>query len=598
MKKLLIIAFSIFISASLLAQNADPRLKGVDEELEALLSPWSIPGFAVAVVEKDKIIYSKGFGYRDVEAQLQMTENTLLAIGSSSKAFTSAVLGVLQGEEKVDLNERPAKYIPELRFNKPWMNEQIIIKDLMSHRTGLPRHDFGWYLFPSNSDEELLGRIAHHEPFTGLRQQWYYNNWMFFLQGQIGKSVTGNSWEENVQSMFFDKLGMTRSNFKTQEMAKDDNSAKGYQTDEEGVNSLMDYYDISAMGAAGAINSSVTEMANWLITWVNGGKFNGEEIIPEAYVKEAMSSHMVVSAGTPAPEHPDMQFSNYGYGWFLSSYRGHYRVEHGGNIDGFSASASFFPTDSIGIVVLVNQNRSSTPGNVRNIIADRMLGLEPVDWSGENLEVLKKRKEAALKAKEEEESAAPYPSKPSRSLDQYLGTYDHPGYGEMELTWENDSLYLNTGSYQMYLAHDNHDTFNARMIRNNEVQDGDAFKVQFSMDLNGDINGAKIGFEPTLDPIQFKRTPTAVEVTADDLSKYEGTYSIMGVQEAKVYIKDGALFVFVAGQPEYEQIPIGEHEFKFKTLDGFKVIFEEKDGEIVALTAVQPNGSFRGEKVK
>ncbi len=596
MKKLLSITLGFLLSLSVFAQNSDPRLKGVDKQLEELLGPWSVPGFAVAVVEKDKIIYAKGFGYRDLENEIPMDENTLLAIGSSSKAFTSAVLGVLRGQEKVNLDERPGKYIPELRFTEPWMNEQIIIKDLMAHRTGLPRHDYGWYLFPSNSDEELLSRIAHQKPFTGLRQQWYYNNWMFFLQGQIGKRITGNSWEENVQSMFFDKLGMERSNFSIQDLGKDSNSAKGYETDNNGDNSLLDYYDISAMAPAGAINSSVNEMANWLITWINGGKFQGEQVIPEPYVKEAMSSHMVVSAGTPSKEHPDAHFANYGYGWFLSSYRGHYRVEHGGNIDGFTASASFFPTDSIGVMVLVNQNRSSTAGNVRNIIADRMLELDPVDWSAEGLEALKKMKEAAANAEEDEEESTPGNSKPSHTLDQYLGTFANPGYGAMELTLENDSLFMDTGSYRMYLEHDNYDTFLSKLIFTEEIRDDFAFKTQFTTDLNGDINGANIAFEPALDPISFKRTPKAVEISEDDLSKYEGSYLILGVQEAKVYVKDGSLFLFVAGQPEYEQIPLGNNEFRFKDLDGYKVVFEEKDGEIVALTAVQPNGSFRGEK--
>ena len=229
---------------------------------------------------------------------------------------------MLRKEEKIDFDARPGKYIPELRFAEPWMNEQIIVKDLMAHRTGMPRHDFSWFMFPSESKTELIKRIEFQEPFTGLRQQWYYNNWMFFLQGEIGARLTGNSWEQNVKELFFDKLGMTRSNFRIPDMEKDADKSFGYSVDLDGETNKMDYYNIAAMGPAGAINSSVSEMSNWLITWINGGKFKGEQIIPEDYVKEAMSAQMVVSAGTPSKEHPDVQFSNYGYGWFLASYQG------------------------------------------------------------------------------------------------------------------------------------------------------------------------------------------------------------------------------------------------------------------------------------
>src|SRR5436190_22024688 len=148
------------------------------------------------------------------------------------------------------------------------------------------------------------------------------------------------------------------------------------------------------MNPAGSINSSVTEMANWVITWINGGKYKGKEILPSPYVQDAISSQMVISGGVPDKENPVIHFSNYGLAWFLASYRGHYRVEHGGNIDGFSASTCFFPSDSIGIIVLTNQNGSIVPGIVRNTIADRLFGLNKIDWN-------KRANDAQAKAKAE-----------------------------------------------------------------------------------------------------------------------------------------------------------------------------------------------------
>lgn len=410
---------------------------------------------------------------------------------------------------------------------------------------------------------------------------------------------TGKTWEQNVKELFFDKLGMTRSNFRIPEMEKDADKSFGYSVELDGKTSKMDYYNIAAMGPAGAINSSVSEMSNWLITWINGGKFKGEQIIPEDYVKEAMSAQMVVAAGTPSKEHPDVQFSNYGYGWFLASYRGHYRVEHGGNIDGFSASASFFPTDSLGIMILTNQNGSPLPNVVRNMIADHMLNLEPADWLGETVKRLEEAKEAQAKAKAAADSTAKVSlTKPSHILMDYTGTYDHPGYGKMEIDLKNDTLFVQTGLLGGFLEHKDYDTFNLYLIYQGKPNRDNPFVFQFVSNMTGDISGLKAALEPAIDPIEFKRTPKENELSVDDLKKYEGAYLLMGVQEVKIYIKEEKLYAFVPGQPEYELVNIGEHEFNLKVLEGFKVKFEEKDGEIIAVSFIQPNGTFRGERKK
>jgi CubicO group peptidase (beta-lactamase class C family) len=259
------------------------------------------------------------------------------------------------------------------------MNNTIIIKDLMTHSTGLPRHDGSWYYFPSHDKDSLLMRLKHHEPFTGIRQQWNYNNYGFLAQGVIAEHITGKSWEDNLKDHFFTPLEMSRTNTSIAEMKSSSNASIGYEIKDD-VIKKMDYYDIAGMSPAGSINSSVNDMSKWLMTWINDGTYKGEEIIPSNYINEALSSQMVVSGNTPDDKFPDIHFSNYGYGWFLQSYKGHYRVDHGGNIDGFSANVAFFPSDSIGIVVLANQNGSSVPTLVRNTIADRMLAEERTDW--------------------------------------------------------------------------------------------------------------------------------------------------------------------------------------------------------------------------
>jgi len=584
-----------------LAQT-DKRLKNINKDLKAILDATHAAGFALAVVEKDKIIYAKGFGYSDIEKEIPANANTLFAIGSSTKAFTSAILGQLRNEDKLSFDDSPIKHIPELEFYNDDMNNNIIIKDLMSHRTGLPRHDFSWYLFPTFDKDSLMLRIKHQEPFTGIRQQWYYNNFMFLAQGVIAERITGNSWEDNITDRFFKPLGMTRSNLTIDALEKSTNAALGYQTEKDNSNRKMDYYKIAGMRPAGSINSSVNEMSRWLITWINKGKFKDKEIIPEAYITEAMSSQMVIGAALPDKEIPDAHFANYGYGWMLSSYKGHYRVEHGGNIDGFSASVAFYPSDSIGVVVLANQNGSQVPGLVRNTIADRMLGVQKTDWAKRFIDARAKAKKQQDKAKEEKTSAQIKNTKPSHIIQEYGGSYSHPGYGSFEVHVERDSLFAQFKLMKMWLRHYHYDVFEPFEVKKTGIDTTDSGPLRFNFKTNnsGEISGMASRIEPALsEPITFKRTPNTIAVDKTTLDKYVGEFELAGII-AKFYIKnENTLYLFVAGQPEYELLPTAKHKFALKILEGFKLEFYEDDkGKVNEVLMIQPNGSFKATRNK
>ncbi|MGB5700992.1 serine hydrolase [Muriicola sp.] len=594
--------FPLIALCAVMTFNAqtDKRLKGVEKELNAILEVTKAPGFAVAVVEGQKVLYAKGFGYSDYENKIPADANTLYAIGSSTKAFTSAILGQLRQEDKLSFEDSPIKHIPELRFYNDEMNNGIIIKDLMSHRTGLPRHDFSWYLFPTDSRDSLMMRIEHQEPFTGVRKQWYYNNFMFLAQGVIAEKITGKPWEENIEERFFKPLGMNRSNTRIQEMKESSNAALGYELKKDSIISKMDYYDIAAMSPAGSINSSVNDMSKWVRSWINNGKNGDAQILPEAYLKEAISSQMVVGSGLPDKEFPDMHMSNYGYGWFLSSYRGHYRVEHGGNIDGFSANVAFFPTDSLGIVVLTNQNGSAVPSLVRNTMADRFLKEGKTNWADDFKARQEKAKIAEAEAKANESSNKISGTKPSHILQQYTGKYANPGYGEFRIDNRNDSLIAIFKLNSYYLKHRHYDVFEPFEIEETGIDTTATGPLRFNFGTNdgGDISDLKMKAEGALqDPIVFKHTPTTIEVDKTTLESYVGNYELAGM-ELKVYIKnEDTLYLFVPGQPEYELLATSKHKFSFKILEGFKVEFlEAENGAINEVNVIQPNGTFKATR--
>jgi len=600
MKKLIVFVFSICIILPVLSQT-DKRLKKIDDDLNKILEATHAAGFAVAVVEKDKIVYAKGFGYRDVENKIPADANTLFAIGSSTKAFTSAILGQLRADDKLSFNDSPRKHIPELEFFNDDMNNNIIIKDLMSHRTGLPRHDYSWYLFPSHDRDSLMQRIKYQEPFTGIREQWYYNNFMFLAQGVIAQNITGKSWEDNIRERFLKPLGMSRTNVTIDEMKTASNAAYGYETEKDNSNSKMDYYDIAAMSPAGSINSSVNDMSRWLVTWINKGKFNDEEIIPEAYVNEAMSSQMVINANLPSKETPGLHLSSYGYGWMMSSYKGHYRVEHGGNIDGFSANAAFYPSDSLGIVVLTNQNGSRVPNLVRNTIADRMLNVDKTDWAQRFIDDLEKAKKAQDETKDKTTSTKIENTKPSHAKEEYSGIYSHPGYGEFNISVERDSLFANFKLMKMWIKHEHYDVFEPFQVEETGIDTTDVGPLRFKFTTNtrGDISGMEAKIEPALpDPIIFERTPNTIDVSAKDLNKYVGKYELQPGFVIEITVKDEKIFAQATGQGKNEIFAKKEDHFFFKVVEADLIFSKGEDGKINMLTLHQGGAQVPGKKIE
>lgn len=570
----------------------------LDTTLTALQELTGTVGFSVAVVKGKEVIYSKGFGFSDLENEQKADENTLYPIGSTSKAFTVGLLGIMEEEKGLSFNDSPRKYLPELEFYNDELNNNITILDMVSHRTGLPRHDLSWYLFPTNNKDSLLSRVQYQEPFTDIRTQWYYNNFMYLAQGLITEKLTGKSWEDNIRERFFNPLDMSRSNLSIKELEGATNISKGYALENFETNKLLPYYDIAAISPAGSINSSVAEMANWLKVWLNEGQYNGKQILPKSYVEKAINPLMLVGNGIADKQFPDQYLNSYGYAWFVSSYKGHYRLEHGGNIDGFSANVSFFPTDKVGIVVLTNQNGSALPTLVRNTVSDMLLDLSETDWKAYYSEKIEEIKASEEKKKAGEKKSRILNTTPSHELTAYTGKYDHPAYGSFKIVYENDSLFARFTRKDAFLDHKHYDVFKPYLINNKKADtiSGLGFNFNFQTNDLGDIETVRLKFEPTLDPIIFTRTPEQTDVDPQILASYVGTYTLSGA-ELKVYMKEENLRLLVPGQPEYTLIPVTENEFLIKGLSGFKANFVPRDNS-VDLMLLQPNGTFTATKKK
>lgn len=206
---------------------------------------------------------------------------------------------MLEKDGKLKLDDKATSLLPQLSFYNAEMNNQITVRDLMAHRTGLSRYDLSWFLFNTANRDSIIKRVKYMKPTSGVRERWYYNNFMFLAQGMIVERLSGKTWEQNIKEKFFDPLEMTRSNTDIETFKNDSDAALPYTVVNGNEIKKIDYYNINGMGPAGSINSSVNDMANWLKVWISGGYFKGKEILPTNYIREAASSQMVMDAGLP-----------------------------------------------------------------------------------------------------------------------------------------------------------------------------------------------------------------------------------------------------------------------------------------------------------
>ncbi len=182
--------------------NVEQRLQGIDQTIEKILKDWNVPGCGIGIVYKDKLVFAKGYGYRNMEKKLPVTPNTLFQIASNSKLFTATAIGFLVDEGKLDWDKPIKKSVPQIQFYNNDLDANVTIRDMLSHRTGISRHDGIWY----KSDftrQEMFDRIKYLEPSLPLRQGYLYNNLMYMAAGQIVEILSGKTWERYVNDRIF-----------------------------------------------------------------------------------------------------------------------------------------------------------------------------------------------------------------------------------------------------------------------------------------------------------------------------------------------------------------------------------------------------------
>ncbi|MCF0049331.1 serine hydrolase [Dyadobacter sp. LJ53] len=489
-KFILLLGSLLMLVTQTRAQTAtdDPRLAGIDTMVNRVLRDWHVVGCAVAVVEKNKVIYAKGFGYRDLDNRLPVTPNTVFSIASCTKAFTAQLIGTLVTNGKLNINQPVHHYYPELVFNNDLLTNYVTVKDMLTHRTGLPRHDWLTASKVPLSLDSIVYRIRFLEPSAGFREQLKYCNLMYTVLGGLVQKLTGETWEAYMKEKILTPLEMNNTNCLISDLTKASEYSWGYTVRNDTL--IKGTLGSDGANAAGSMNASVNDMANWLIALLNEGTYKGKQVLSPRFVREATSPQMSAPSrprfGLPA--YPDAYFGDYGYGWNIASYRGHYQVTHGGDLPLFSSTTCFFPTDSVGIVVLVNKFDATISEIISDCIADKMLSLPYKDWN--SLILARQPQNRAVSTSKRRPVGKPL----THPLLDYTGYYIHPAYGTIQVFNQNNTLQAIHNGRAIFFEHLNFDIFRAA------VPGG---RLQFSMNTEGKIISLSGALEPEVKDIIF-----------------------------------------------------------------------------------------------
>ena len=483
----------------------------IENSAKRALKEMNAEGFSLAVVQDGETVFSGGFGFADKKAKEKMTAAHLLPIGSSSKAFTATGAVMLMDEGLADLDAPVREYMPEFRLFDSEASVSSSLRDLLCHRTGMPRHDLLWICWRDVERDKLVFKSLPHLPSSKpFRSVWQYQNFMYAASGCCIEKLTGKLWEDFTRERIFEPLSMKNSEFLTDEKDESKPYSVLYKPDKNGKNKPCIPEKAQMIAPAGSIVSSAEDMAEWLKFNLAKGKAGENALIKEETFAELFKPNIPYEL-MPF-EIPEVKRIGYGLGWFIDSYRGYVRVDHGGNISGATALVSMIPEKNIGVAILVNTNSSPATYAMANIIEDVLLGVEEEkDWIGffgEQFGNMKKQGEEAANAF----YGTKVEGKPiSHELSEYAGKYSHPGYGEIEVKANKKAadpenrLSIDFHGTAAKLTHMHYDIFYATIYEM-------PLPALFSTGLDGSIESLSIQFESGIEEfIVFKRIPEVAE---------------------------------------------------------------------------------------
>lgn len=588
---LAVAALSIAAGAPAAAQHSsvESRLSGLDAYMATILKDWNVPGIGIGVVVKDRLVFAKGYGYRDYGKKIPYTPTTAQPIASNTKLFTAVAAGMLVDEGKLDWDEPVREYVPSIRFYNDELTRTVTMRDMLSHRTGITRHDLIWYK-SDFTQKQLFERLRYLEPSEPPRTTFLYNNMMYSGAGYAIELLSGMPWESFVRERIFTPLGMTRTTFTIDDMLKTPEPGVPYTERRDGTELYRVPYYSDAIGVApaGAINSTIVDMSKWLIALMNNGRVNGHQIIPARVLEQTLAPSIALpNTGLALRGYDELLNSAYGMGRWTASYRGHLLAFHGGDLPGFHSQISMMPTDSIGVIVFVIGNHAAPLYNVVTYnVYERLLGLSLTPWSERINTIRLKDKAANAQARTKAGAGRVSGTHPSHALEQYVGEYEHPAYGVLTISKGDTSLVFDFHKVRMPLSHFHYDRFDTQ----DDEEDG-KWSVNFLTNPQGEVDRAEMSLDEAA-AIFTRRVPPALAEAAT-LRQYVGTYLTPDGGKIDVVLRpDGTLAIQSPSGTFQNFIPWQPRRFHVKEFADLLFEFTVVDGRVTALKQSDPSGEY------
>lgn len=508
-RNLLVIVLILTIAGFSSAQAIDAKIAEIDEYAKAVLATHGGPGMAIAVVKDDKVVLAKGYGTRELGKDAPVDENTLFAIASNSKAFTTAALSMLVDEKKIAWDDKVSRYLPAFQMYDPWVTSELTIRDLVTHRVGLDTFsgDLLWYE-TTYSPDQILERVKYLKPVSSFRTRYGYQNLMFIAAGRVIEKVSGKPWCTYIREKILDPLGMSRTTCSIKNLA--DNAAFPHN-ESGGTLRQLPRGNVDGADSAAALNSSVADLSRWVRTQLGKGKFEGKQIFSEAQSWQMHQPYLSQQISENAWKgNPTRHFTGVGMGWFVYDYHGRKIINHSGGLDGMLSYTVLIPEENAGFVVLTN---SESPAFIvmMNKIRDVLVNAPKRDWNAEAVENVKRGKTVAEEAAKKVDATRIPNTKPSLPLASYAGRYSDKMYGDITVTEENGKLvmrFLPSPNFVAELEHWHYDTWVIKWRPSVSYNFPRGF-VSFTLDKNGKTEELKID-QPNNDFWFYELSPKRV----------------------------------------------------------------------------------------
>jgi CubicO group peptidase (beta-lactamase class C family) len=570
----------------------EKRMKGFDAYMAKVLMDWNAPGIAVGVVSGDKLLFVKGYGYRDYGKKLPFTDMSLFQIASNTKLFTAVAAGMLVDEGKLTWDKPIRESVPSIRFYNDELNNTVTLRDMLGHRTGISRHDSIWY----KSDftrKELFEKTRFLEPSAPIRQTFLYNNLMYAAVGYIVELLSGKTWEDFLRSRVFAPLDMPNTVFTVDEMTKSPDHAVPYTEKRDGFElyEIPIYSEQGGVGPCGAVISNIRDMSHWLIALMNEGRYGDRQVIPA----KVLAATLEPAIGLPntmaqAMDYWELLNSAYGMARETASYRGHLLTSHGGDLPGLHSQVSFMPKEKLGVIVFVIGNHCAQLYNLVSWnLYERLLGLDETPWSARMLERRLKGKKAGTEARAKAGAERIPNTLPSHKLSDYAAEYENDAYGVLKISYEGSALQCDFHKIRLPLSHFHYDRFDSP----DDEQYG-KYSLNFRTNPQGDIDKVVISLDEA--EAVFTRKPDRPD--AATMARLAGTYETPGGQTFQVLLKaDGNLALAFTGRPEEALIPYKGLKFRIATFSDVMFEFVLEGGEVKALRQTEPTAVLEFKRI-